>query len=72
MESPLTGDGLIYVENALRRCLTTDKLCGVTNGASVDWAEFYKDQLDFRRIVLEALKKRLAKPDEQQLTRFSG
>jgi hypothetical protein len=23
---------------------------------AVDWAEFYKDELDFRRIVLEALK----------------
>jgi hypothetical protein len=55
--NPLTGDGLIYVEDALRRCLTTNKLSGGTNGAAVDWAEFYKDELDFRRIVLEALKK---------------
>jgi hypothetical protein len=54
--NPLTGDGLIYVEDALRRCLTTDKLIGVTNGAAVDWADFYKDELDFHRIVLEALK----------------
>ena len=29
----------------------------VTNGAAVDWAEFYKDERDFRRIVLKALKK---------------
>jgi hypothetical protein len=56
LENPLTSDGLIYVEDALRRCLTTDKLCGVTNGAAVDWANFYKAALDFRRIVLEALK----------------
>jgi hypothetical protein len=69
--NPLTGDGLTYVEDALRRCLTTKKLSGATN-AVVDWADFYKDELDFRRIVLEALKKRLAKPDEQQLTRFSA
>jgi len=54
--NPLTGDGLIYVEDTLRRCLSTAKLCGVTNGAAVDWAEFYKDELDFRRIVLVALK----------------
>jgi len=54
--NPLTGDGLIYVEDALRRCLTTDKPCGVTNGAVVKWANFYKDELDFRRIVLEAIK----------------
>ena len=56
LENPLTGDGLIYVEDALRRCLATKKLSGVTNGAAVDWAEFYKDELDFRRIVLEVLK----------------
>lgn len=56
LENPLTGDGLIYVEDALRRCLTTKKLSGVTNDAVFDWAEFYKDELDFRRIVLEALK----------------
>jgi hypothetical protein len=54
--NPLTGDGLIYVEDALRRCLTTKKLSGVTNNAVVDCAKFYKDELDFRRIVLEALK----------------
>jgi hypothetical protein len=28
----------------------------VTNDAVVDSAEFYKDELDFRRIVLEALE----------------
>ena len=55
LENPLTGDGLIYVEDALRRCLTTKKLTRVTNDAIVDWADFYQDKLDFRRIVLEAL-----------------
>jgi hypothetical protein len=54
--NPLTGDGLIYVEDALRRCLATKKLSSVTNNAFVHWAEFYKDELDFRRIVLEAIK----------------
>src|SRR6202045_5065155 len=56
LENPLTADGLIYVEDALRRCLTTKKLIGAPNDAVVDWAEFYEDELDFRRIVLEALK----------------
>ena len=56
LENPLTGDGLIHIEDALRRCLTTKKLSGATNKAVVDWAEFYKDELDFRRIILEALK----------------
>jgi hypothetical protein len=56
-ENPLTGDGLIYVEDAIRRCITTRKLSAATsNAAVVDWAEFYKDELDFRRIVLETLK----------------
>jgi hypothetical protein len=56
LENPLTGDGLIYVEDAIRDNLRTKKLSGATNNAVVDWAEFYKDELDFRRIVLEALK----------------
>src|ERR1700730_17287128 len=56
LENPLTADGLTYVEDALRRYLTTKKLSGATN-AVVDWADFYKGELDFRRIVLEALKK---------------
>jgi hypothetical protein len=56
LENPLTGDGLIYVEDAIRDSLRTKKLSSATNNAVVDWAEFYKDELDFRRIVLEALK----------------
>ena len=56
LENPLTGDGLIYVEDAIRASLTTKRLTGATNDAVVDWAEFYKDELDFRRIVVEALK----------------
>jgi len=56
LENPLTGDGLIYVEDAIRDCLTPKRLTGATNDAVVDWADFYKDGLDFRRIVLEALK----------------
>lgn len=56
LENPLTGDDLIYVEDAIRDNLRTKKPSGATNNAVVDWAEFYKDELDFRRIVLEALK----------------
>jgi hypothetical protein len=55
--NPLTGDGLVYVEHAIRASLTNKRLTGVTSDAVVDWAEFYKDELDFRRIVLAALKK---------------
>jgi hypothetical protein len=56
LENPLTGDGLIYVEDAIRDSLRTKTLSGATNNAVVDWAKFYKDELDFRRIVLEAFK----------------
>jgi hypothetical protein len=56
LENPLTGDGLIYVEDAIRDCLTTTKLSGASNVAIFEWADFYKDELDFSRIVLEALK----------------
>jgi hypothetical protein len=55
-ENPLTGDGLIYVEDAIRDCLTAKKLPGPVNDAVVEWVDFYKDKLDFSRIVLEALK----------------
>jgi hypothetical protein len=64
LENPLTGDGLIYVEDAIRDWLTTGKPNGVTNDVIVEWANFYKDELDFRRIVLEALKERSPEPDE--------
>jgi hypothetical protein len=57
LQNPLTGDGRTYVEGAIHRCITTRTLSAATNNAVVvDWAEFYQDQLDFRRIVLEALK----------------
>jgi hypothetical protein len=56
LENPLTCDGVVYVEDAIRDFLRTKKLAGASSDAIVDWAEFYKDELDFRRIVLEALK----------------
>ena len=65
LENPLTGDGLTYVEDAIRAALRTKRLTGATNDAVVEWANFYKDELDLRRIVLEALKERLAAPDER-------
>ena len=54
--NPLTGDGIIYVEDAIRNCLTAKKLTGTIDASVVEWADFYKDELDFRRIILEALK----------------
>jgi hypothetical protein len=54
--NPLTVDGLICVENMIRDYLTTKKVSGVATDAVIEWADFYKDELDFRRIVLEALK----------------
>jgi len=52
----LTGDGLIWVENVIRGYLTTRKATAAVTDAVIEWADFYKDELDFRRIVLEALK----------------
>jgi hypothetical protein len=66
LENPLTGDGLTYVEDAIRAALTTKRLTGATNDAVVEWANFYNDELDFRQIVLEALNERLAEPQERQ------
>ena len=51
--NPLTSDGVLWVEDVIRGCLTTRKAAAVTN----EWADFYKDELDFRRIVLEALER---------------
>src|ERR1700747_1637991 len=51
--NPLTVDGLICVENMIRDYLTTKK---AATDAGIEWADFYKGELDFRRIVLEALK----------------
>jgi len=52
LANPLTGDGLIWVDDTIRDCLTTRKATAPLN----EWADFYKDELDFRRIVLGALE----------------
>jgi hypothetical protein len=36
--------------------LRTKKVSGAAADAVIEWADFYKDEIDFRRIVLEALK----------------
>jgi hypothetical protein len=51
----LTVDGLICVENVIRNHLTTKKVNGAATDAVIEWADFYKDELDFCRIVLAAL-----------------
>ena len=56
LANPLTGDGLIWVEDAIRDWLTTRKATAATTDTLNEWADFYKDELDFRRIVLEALE----------------
>jgi hypothetical protein len=53
LRNPLTVDGLICVENMICNYLTTKE---AATDAVIEWADFYKDELDFRRIVLEALK----------------
>src|SRR5215469_2563990 len=53
----LTTDGLIWVEDAIRGYLTTGKATAATSGTVNEWADFYKDDLDFSRIVLEALER---------------
>ena len=57
LANPLTGDGLIWVEDAIRDCLTTRKATAATTDTVNEWADFYKDELDFCRIVLEALER---------------
>ena len=57
LENPLTGDGVVYVEDAIRDCLSTNRVNRQTNDVIIEWADFYKDELDFAGIVLEALKK---------------
>ena len=54
--NPLTVDGLICVENMIGDYLRTRKVSGAAAEAVTEWADSYKDELDFRRIVLEALK----------------
>lgn len=55
--NPLTSDGVLWVEDVIRGCLTTRKAAAVTPDAVNEWADFYKDELDFPRIVLEALER---------------
>ena len=57
LANPLTSDGLIWVEDAIRECLTTRKATAATTDTVNEWADFYKDELDFRRIVLEAVER---------------
>ena len=57
LANPLTGDGLIWVEDAIRDCLTTRKATAPTTDTLNEWADFYKDELDFHRIVVEALER---------------
>ena len=54
--NPLTVDGLICVENMIRDYRRTRKVSGAAADSVIEWADSYKDELDFRRIVLEALK----------------
>jgi hypothetical protein len=46
----------MWVEDAIRDCLTTRKPNAATTDTLNEWVDFYKDELDFRRIVLEALE----------------
>ena len=61
LANPLTGYGLIWVEDAITECLTTRKATAATTDTVNEWADFYKDELDFRRIVLEALARKTAR-----------
>lgn len=60
--NPLTADGLIWVEDAIRGYLATRKVTAETTDAVNEWTDFYKDELDFRRIVLEALQRVTHRP----------
>jgi hypothetical protein len=53
----LTPDGVLWVEDVIRGYLTTKKAAAVTTDTVNEWADFYKDELDFRRIVLKALER---------------
>ena len=48
---------MLWVEGVIRDYLTTRNATAATTDAVNEWAEFYKDELDFRRIVLEALER---------------
>jgi hypothetical protein len=47
---------VLWVEDVIRGCLTTRTATAVTTHTVNEWADFYKDELDFRHIVLEALE----------------
>ena len=51
-----TAPHLDSTEDAIRDCLTTRKATAATTDTLNEWAYFYKHELDFRRIVLEALE----------------
>lgn len=36
LENPLTGDGIVYVEDSLRDCLTSTRVSGQTNNVIID------------------------------------
>ena len=59
--NPLTSDGVLWVEDVIRGYLTTRKATAATTDTVNEWADFYKDELDFRRIVLEALERKTAR-----------
>jgi len=61
LANPLTGDGLIWVEDAVRDYLTTRKAATAITDTVSEWADFYKDELDSRRIVLDALERAAAR-----------
>jgi hypothetical protein len=63
---------VLWVEGAIRGCLTTRKATAATADTVNEWTDFYKDELDFRRIVLEACQRapvsnghNLGQPDGQ-------
>jgi hypothetical protein len=57
LANPLTSDGLTWVEDAIRDCLTIRKATAATTDTVNEWANLYKDELDFCRTVLEALER---------------
>ena len=61
LANPLTTDGLIWVEDAVRDYLTTRKAATAITDTVSEWADFYKDELDSRRIVLDALERAAAR-----------
>jgi len=52
---------VFWVEDVIRGYITTRKATAATTDTVNEWADFYKDELDFRRIVLEALERKTAR-----------